>query len=282
VSHLASRLSPVRTAHGPIGDPYAPQIVTPDAIFADPHLAQLYDVMNPVEDDQLGLVDLVGLEPMRVLDLGCGTGRVALMLAERGHDVVGVDPAAAMLDIARTRDVHGYVRWIEEDARRVDLGDLLFDLIVMTGNVFQVFLTDDDARAVLATARQHLAPGGRLTFESREPGAGEWETWTPDTTRKTVYIAEIGFVEVSYAVVEVRDEFVTFETRHRFPDGSRFASQSTLRFRTQDQIAQLLLAEGFDEVEWWSDWRSTPFTAEALEIVPVARPKEGRRGRLET
>ena len=91
----------------------------------------------------------------------------------------------------------------------------------MTGNVFQVFLTDDDARAVLATARRHLAPGGRLTFESREPNAREWEGWTPDATRETVAISGIGTIEVAYCVTDARGEFVTFETRHRFPDGSR-------------------------------------------------------------
>lgn len=250
--------------------PYAPQTVTPDAIFADPQLARVYDALNPVEDDQLGLVELAGSEPMRVLDLGCGTGRLALMLAERGHDVVGVDPAAAMLQIARARDVDGRTRWIEGDARHVDLGDARFDLIVMTGNVFQVFLTDDDARAVLARAHHHLAPGGRLTFESREPSVREWETWTPEETLETVSVSGIGAVEVAYCVTEVRGELVTFETRHRFPDGSTSARPSTLRFRTLEQLEQLLDEVGFREVAWYADWRGTPFTLEAAEIVPVA------------
>jgi SAM-dependent methyltransferase len=218
---------------------------------------------------------MAGLEPMRVLDLGCGTGRLALMLAERGHDVVGVDPAAAMLEIARASDVDGRVRWFDGDARSVRL-DSRFDLVVMTGNVFQVFLTDDDARAVLVTAHHHITPGGRLTFESREPSAREWETWTPDVTLESVHVAGVGDVEVSYAVTDVRGELVTFETRHRFPDGSRFASPSTLRFRTKDRIAELLAQTDFDAVRWFSDWRGTPFANGALEIVPVA--EDGRVG----
>jgi ubiquinone/menaquinone biosynthesis C-methylase UbiE len=252
--------------------------VTPDAIFTDPHLARLYDALNPVEDDQLGLVELAGSDPIRVLDLGCGTGRLTLMLAERGHDVTGVDPATAMLEVARARDVEGRVRWIEDDARHVDLGAERFDLIVMTGNVFQVFLTDDDARAVLATARRHLAPGGRLTFETREPTAREWEGWTPEETREVVSVEGTGDVEVCYAFRDLHDELITFETRHVLPDGSRRTSPSALRLRTRAQVAELLREAGFDDVEWWSDWRGTPFTIEALEIVPVARAGGGRGG----
>lgn len=250
--------------------------MTPDAIFADPRLARLYDALNPVDDDLLGLVELVGSDPSRVLDLGCGTGRLALMLAQRGHDVVGVDPAAAMLEVARTRDVEGRVRWIEGDARRVDLGDLRFDLIVMTGNVFQVFLTDDDARAVLTTAHRHLAPGGRLTFDTREPGAREWEEWTPVETREVVDVPGVGDVEVCYAFQQRQGELITFETRHVLPDGARHTSPSTLRLRTKDQVATLLREAGFDEVEWWSDWRGTPLTDGAREIVPVARAGRAR------
>ena len=85
-----------------------------------------------------------------------------------------------------------------------------------------------------------------------------------------MHVAGVGDVEVSYAVTDVHGELVTFETRHRFPDGSRFVSPSTLRFRTKDQIAELLTQTGFGEVRWFSDWRGTPFTNGALEIVPVA------------
>jgi len=232
--------------------------VAPDAIFADPQLAMLYDALNPVEDDQLGLVELVGSDPMRVLDLGCGTGRLTLLLAERGHDVVGVDPAAAMLEVARARDAEGRVRWIEADARQVDLGDERFDLIVMTGNVFQVFLTDDDARAVLMTARRHLAPGGRLTFETREPSAREWEGWTPEQTREIVAVEGIGNVEVSYAFMDHHGELITFDTRHVLPDGSRRTTPSTLRLRARAQVAELLGKAGFDDVEWWSQSQVCP------------------------
>lgn len=246
-----------------------------DAVFADPTLARLYDACNPLTDERLAVTTLAGDAPINVLDLGCGTGRVALAFAELGHEVVGVDPARAMLQLARARDPHHHVCWIEADARSFDLVER-FELIVMTGNVFQVFLTDDDAHVVLANAGRHLVPGGRLTFETRDPDAREWEEWTPDRTREIVRVDGVGDVEVSYAFREQRGELLTFETRHVLPDGTRFETPSTLRFRTKEQVGTLLAAAGFDEIEWWSDWRGTPWSAGTLEIVPVARARADR------
>ena len=71
-----------------------------------------------------------------VLDVGCGTGTLACLLAARGLDVVAVDPAAASLDVARRKPGAGRVRWLHADATA--LPPLRVDLATMTGNVAQV------------------------------------------------------------------------------------------------------------------------------------------------
>ena len=138
----------------------------PDGIFSDPRLAAVYDAFNPPGEDTAFYLRLAGTELKRILDVGCGTGHLACALAERGHAVTGLDPAAGMLAVARGRPGSNRVRWIQGDARSAVLGER-FDLAIMTGHVFQVFLEDADVRAVLQTVRRHLAPGGRACLRNR-------------------------------------------------------------------------------------------------------------------
>jgi 2-polyprenyl-3-methyl-5-hydroxy-6-metoxy-1,4-benzoquinol methylase len=88
-----------------------------DAIFADRRLAAIYDWLEGERDDldvYLAIVDECGAHA--VIDVGCGTGTLACLLAERGLDVVGVDPAAASLEVARGKSGADRVRWILGDA----------------------------------------------------------------------------------------------------------------------------------------------------------------------
>ena len=98
--------------------------------------------------------------PATVLDAGCGTGRVAIELAHLGHDVVGVDVDAAMLEAARAKAPD--LIWIEGDLTdpTLDLG-ATFDLVVMAGNVL-IFVPTGTEGQVIANAARWLAPGGRL------------------------------------------------------------------------------------------------------------------------
>lgn len=93
----------------------------------------------------------------RVLDAGCGTGRVAVELARRGHEVVGADNDASMLAVARE---HEGVRWVDADLAALDLGER-FDLVVAAGNVV-VFLEPGTEQQVLQRLAAHLVPGGLL------------------------------------------------------------------------------------------------------------------------
>ena len=166
-----------------------------DAIFADRRLAAIYDWLEGERDDldaYLAIVD--EFEARAVVDVGCGTGTLACLLAERGLDVVGVDPAAASLEVARGKPAADSVRWILGDA--TTLPPLQMDLATMTGNVAQVFLTDDDWRATLRGIRAALRPGGRFVFETRDPARRAWLEWNRDRTYEECDVPGVGTVSV--------------------------------------------------------------------------------------
>jgi SAM-dependent methyltransferase len=109
-----------------------------DAIFNDPRLIRVYDALEGGRRDLDVYVDVAaGLGARSVLDIGCGTGTFACMLAGRGIDVIGVDPAWASLEIARGKQGAGAVRWLHGDA--TTLPPLAVDAAFMTGNVAKCF-----------------------------------------------------------------------------------------------------------------------------------------------
>ncbi|PZF79491.1 class I SAM-dependent methyltransferase [Jiangella anatolica] len=219
----------------------------PDAIFAHPRLAPLYDVFGG--DDRPDLDAYVALaaelEADRILDVGCGTGSLAVRLAAAGHTVVGADPAEASLAVARSKDPDGLVTWVHAGADAVPAVDA--DLAVMTGNVAQVFLTDEEWTAALRGVHAALRPSGTLVFETRRPERRVWEEWVADwpggvTVRD---VPGIGPVERSGEVTEVAPPYISFYGAYRFPDGEIVRSESTLRFRDHDEIVASLTATGY-------------------------------------
>jgi len=218
----------------------------PDALFADPRLARLYDVFDGDRDDltaYLGLVAELGAD--RVLDVGCGTGTLALLLAGQGRTVTGVDPAAASLSLARAKPGSAALTWLHGDA--TTLPPLRVDLAVMTGNVAQVFVTDAEWSATLRGLRAAVRPGGHLVLETRRPERRAWEEWDGRTERRAV--PGIGEVELRTEVTEVALPLVSFRHRYTFPDGQVLHSDSTLRFRARDDVEAGLSAQGFATLE---------------------------------
>ena len=156
-----------------------------DRLYQDAGLVQFYDIENGLAADWEYCAAMAE-DANSVLDIGCGTGSFLTYLTGDKHRC-GVDPAKAMLDVARARPGGAQVTWVQADARAVRL-PRNFDLVVLTGHAFQVFLTPDDRRAVLATIAHHLAPQGRFIFDTRNPLAEDWRSWTPDETERRIEV----------------------------------------------------------------------------------------------
>ncbi len=239
-----------------------------EALYGDPELAQFYDWDNDwVEgsDCFTGLVQ--GFR--RVLDLGCGTGIFSVGLAAKGHEVTGVDPAGAMLDIARRRDGGGAVRWVEAGALGLRLGEV-FDAVVMTGHAFQTLLTAMDRGLLMQAIARHLAPGGRFFFDSRNPEAREWKEWTPELTRETKPHPEYGEVECwNDADWDEVTGVVTYGTYYRLAGGRVIWARSRIAFPSQAEIAGLIEEAGLRAENWLGDLFKGPFEPGCREIIPV-------------
>ncbi len=237
-----------------------------DRAFSDPRLAPLYDVFEGDRPDlppYLALVDELGARS--VLDVGCGTGSLACLLAARGIEVVGLDPAAASLDVARAKPHAQRVRWVHGDCTA--LPALQVDLTTMTGNVAQVFLTDEDWAATLAAVREALRPGGWLVLESRRPERQAWREWTRQGSTVRAVAPGAGPVATWVEVTDVRGDLVSFRMTFRFEDdGAELTSDSTLRFRSRTELVDSLDAAGFA----MEDVREAP-DRPGLEVVVVAR-----------
>ena len=248
-----------------------PGTAEPDRLYHDPALAQFYDLENTFADEDDPCRALAAAANS-VLDLGCGTGRLTVTLVDGKTEVVGVDPAAAMLDVARAKPGGGAVEWIQGDARALRL-NRRFDLVLLTGHAFQVFLTSADQVAVLRTIAAHLSPGGRFIFDSRNPRVESWRAWTHEKTLQTLTHPEFGDVEGWHTVSHRPETFVaTYETHYRAQAAARtFSAISHIRFAPQEELAKSVAEAGLSADHWYGDWRCSPFTAASPEIIPLGR-----------
>lgn len=126
-----------------------------------------------------GEADFVAaLGPSSVLDAGCGTGRLAIELARRGLDVVGVDADPDMIERAWRRDPD--LGWVIADLAQLDLGRT-FDAVVLAGNVLP-FVEPDDRAAAVRCCAEHLAPGGCLvsgaSLRAGWPSVTDLDAWS--------------------------------------------------------------------------------------------------------
>ena len=216
-----------------------------DDIFEHPRLIAIYDALDPDRSDldvYVAIAERLGAR--RVLDLGCGTGTFALLIANRGFEVIGVDPAGGSLGVARAKPGSNRVRWIQGEATA--LPPMQVDLVTMTANVAQAIVDPLDWEATLHGVYDALRPGGHFVFETRDPAYRAWREWNRAESYSVTEIQGVGAVESWVDVVEVSGPSVRFRWTWVFAsDGEVLTSDSTLRFRTRDEVEAALGAGGF-------------------------------------
>lgn len=240
-----------------------------DHLFSDTDLAALYDAFCEGREDFDFYLPLV-MSARSVLDVGCGTGALLHMARDAGHAgrLCGLDPAHGMLEQARARTD---IEWVQGDlasgAWRQE-----FDLIVMTGHAFQVFVDDADLRACLAEIASALTPDGRFAFETRNPLVRAWEDWRADNGAQVTDAS--GAVVAMARQVETPFDGDTISFSHTFTSPAwdqPQVSRSTLRFLTVEALSSFLAEAGLVIEEQFGDWDRQPLTAASPEIITIAR-----------
>ena len=230
-----------------------------------------------------------------VLELACGTGRVALRLALAGAEVVGLDLSSDMLAVARekSREVDR-VGWVEGDMRSFDL-ERAFGLVLIPGHAFHNLLTPDDQAACLSCVRKHLSPGGMLVVHLDHQDIGwlgdlvrakggvfeEEETFErPKTGRKVRAMRAWAYERSTQTAVcqtrweELDENGDVVEARETEP----IRLHCLFRFEVEHLMARV----GFEVVATYGDFFNQPLADDSPQMIWVARRPEDHADGRET
>lgn len=236
--------------------------------FAD--AAEFYDeAHDPASPEMLdvlaGLAANVGDVP-RAFELAIGTGRVAIPLAERGVEVVGVDLSPAMLNVLRRRGADG-VTGIEGDMTTTTAYGThgRFGVAYLVYNTIMNPRTQDDQARCFANAAAHLLPGGSFVVECMVP-----ELWRLEPGARI--LPQTG--EPDY---RVHDEFVDMVdqqliSHHEWTDDGEVRRASTpFRYVWPSELDLMARLAGMELEARWADWDRTPFTDESRFHISIYR-----------
>jgi len=211
-----------------------------------------------------------------VLELGCGTGRVLLRIAEDGFPCSGLDASRHMLDALRTKSRFPNLRLVHAPMQRFDLGQDRFTLIYSAFRAFQHMYSVEDQLGCLACVRRHLAPGGAFAFDVFAPRFARTALLEEPEQLDTRFELE-GESISRFARVTREPAAQILNVRFRYErsrDGQVVGNEeATFRMRWfwRFELEHLLARAGFGDVTLYGDFDRKPVGPETPAFVAVAR-----------
>lgn len=238
-----------------------------DRLYQDSDLAQFYDFDNEWIPDYDYYVELAK-NAHAILDLGCGTGTLTNKIALTYPDkvVFGCDIASSMLDIAKSKSAGARITWVQSDAKQLALFQK-FDLIILSGHVFQVFLTHQERVTVLKRIYEHLAEGGQCIFDSRNPLAKEWLTWTIADSKREFIHPTFGPV-LAWNDFRVHNTTVTYGTYYKILNNKQeYQAFSAITFASFAEIQQALADANLIATNVFGNWQGETYHDQSEEMI---------------
>lgn len=241
--------------------------------YSDP---EIYDLENnDFEPDGPFILALAKKLAGAVLELGCGTGRVTIPLAQNGIDVTGIDVVPGMIEKARLKSKGLPIEWIVADARTFQL-DRKFRLIFESGSVFHHMLTRTDQEAYLARVREHLEDDGRLVINlffphpDRLRSSAAEEDWF-SVQRSDGCEMQVTGIDQYDEIRQVRTE--TAYRRWTDAGGQKIVciSPLSLRYIFPQELETLLHYNGLEVTERYGDADGSPLTNQSRAMIYICR-----------
>jgi ubiquinone/menaquinone biosynthesis C-methylase UbiE len=242
----------------------------------------LYDLQNERYDEDYPLIEqqaqMTQATGGPLLDLACGTGRMALRLAALGYQMTGVDITAEMIAHARQKAVRqaASIEWVIADARTLQL-QKQFAFIYMLGNALQFFLTQQDQEALLARVREHLLPEGFFLFATRNPCPRNLlEVRYPGgksyalPTGGQLVVTEQQRYDPTTCIQHYTRHLVFHHTTGQ-PDEQTL--RVALRYLSPQDMETLLFSNGFQIHACYGNWQLAPLTATSPAMIYVCQKR---------
>ncbi len=240
-----------------------------DAATYGDRIAEVYDewfgVPSDTEDTIAFLSDLAGPGP--ALELGIGTGRIALPLAERGIEVHGIDASEAMVEKLRGKPKGTDVSVSLGDFADVDV-EGRFSLVYVVFNTFFALLSQEDQVRCFSNVARRLKDGGAFVIEAFVPDMTRWDR---DQRIEARHVADDNVV-LDAARHDPTEQRVT--SNHLLvSEGGVKMYPVQLRYAWPSELDLMARLAGLRLRERWGGWRREPFTASSANHVSVYEPK---------
>lgn len=242
------------------------------------NIVELYDMEHDeFVDDIEFLQELTQLGDGPILEMGCGTGRVMVPLAQAGRTVVGVDASEAMLAVARNRSENLPLTIVNGDMTNLHgVPGGPFGLVIASLNSIMHLTDQPSQRSAIQSAFNVLQDNGRLIIDTLNPSLGQLNHLLNTTHLEGSWVRPDGTTVDKWGHRTPGDEPQIINTLLWYdsvmPNGtvSRVRTSFELRFVHQSELALMLESAGFTRVDWYGSYELDPWYADSDRIIAVA------------